>query len=168
MEKVSDIHNQHLALKSIALFEAFKGIVIILAGFGCLAVINRDLQAIGEHVVSILHMSPDQHYPAIFLATLEHLGRKDLLWLSAGAAVYSTLKFIEGYGLWHARVWAEWLAIISGGIYIPFEFYELYKQLTWIRLALTGFNVALVVYLLWLRKIKVAARAEAGKSHPPA
>jgi uncharacterized membrane protein (DUF2068 family) len=161
MEKVADIHRQHLALKSIALFEIFKGAVVILAGFGCLALINRDLQAMGEHLIAFLHLNPEHHYPAMFLQAIENVNNRDLVWMSMAAALYSTLKFIEGYGLWFARVWAEWLAIVTGGLYIPMEFYEIYQHVTWVRLALTSVNVALVLYLLWLRKVKVAARKSA-------
>jgi uncharacterized membrane protein (DUF2068 family) len=158
MENAHDIQRENFALKSIALFEIFKSVVVLLAGFGCLAMIHRDLEAVGEHLIAFLHLNPEQHFSALFLKTLKNLKNSDLVWMSLAASLYSILKFIEGYGLWHARVWAEWLAIITGGLYLPFEFYEIYEKVTWIRVSLTMINVALVVYLLRLRKIKVAER----------
>ncbi|MCZ7627423.1 MAG: DUF2127 domain-containing protein [Candidatus Methylomirabilis sp.] len=41
------------------------------------------------------------------------------------AAGYASVRFVEAYGLWLERRWAEWFAAVSGGIYIPFEIYEL-------------------------------------------
>lgn len=158
MDEAHKLKTENMALKGIALFEGFKGMVVILAGFGCLAMLNRDLESVGDHIVLFLHLDPTHHYPELFLSALSNLENKDLLWLSAGALLYSVLKFIEGYGLWYARVWAEWLAIISGGLYIPLEVYELYKEVTWIRVTLTTVNVALVGYLLWLRETKAAER----------
>jgi hypothetical protein len=39
----------------------------------------------------------------------------------------TSLRFAEVGGLRFHRVWAEWLAAQSGGIYLPFELYELYE-----------------------------------------
>jgi len=44
------------------------------------------------------------------------------------AAIYVTLRFIEAYGLWYIRPWAEWLAIASGTIYVPFEALDLLRR----------------------------------------
>jgi len=74
------------------------------------------------------------------------------LWLLAfGALAYSLVRFIEAYGLWRQRVWAEWFAIASGGIYLPFEFYEIIRHVTIIKIAITTTNILIVVYLFWQR-----------------
>ena len=52
----------------------------------------------------------------------------DLLTVLTIATVYSSLRFIESYGLWRQRVWAEWLAIISGAMYLPLELYKLVRR----------------------------------------
>ena len=44
------------------------------------------------------------------------------------ASIYVILRFIEAYGLWYVRPWAEWLAIASGSIYIPFEIADLLRR----------------------------------------
>ncbi len=74
------------------------------------------------------------------------------------AMLYSSLRFIESYGLWRQRVWAEWLAIISGAVYLPFELYNLIRMPTpahWIILLI---NIAVVVYVAWVRWDEVTAR----------
>jgi ABC-type transport system substrate-binding protein len=39
------------------------------------------------------------------------------LWTAAAAAVvYSIVRFVEAYGLWHRRIWAEWFALLSGAM----------------------------------------------------
>jgi uncharacterized membrane protein (DUF2068 family) len=42
------------------------------------------------------------------------------------------------------RRWAEWFAAVSGGIYIPFELYELFKGVTWLSLGALVVNVFIV------------------------
>jgi uncharacterized membrane protein (DUF2068 family) len=72
--------------------------------------------------------------------------------LAMGAIAYATVRFIEAYGLWLRRRWAEWFAVVAGGLYIPIELYELVRRVTWIRFGLLAVNVAVVVYLalvLW-------------------
>jgi uncharacterized membrane protein (DUF2068 family) len=62
------------------------------------------------------------------------------------------VRFAEAYGLWRSRPWAEWLAAVSGAIYVPFELYELERGLSWIKFAALLLNVAVVGYMcraLW-------------------
>ena len=73
------------------------------------------------------------------------------LWIMTAFAIfYSAVRFLEAYGLWHERRWAEWFAALSGGVYIPIEIYELARRLTWLRFAALLINVAVVAYMVWL------------------
>ena len=60
-------------------------------------------------------------------------------------------RFIEAYGLWHMRVWAEWFALLSGGIYLPWEILELIERPTRLHWALFLSNVVIVSYMLYIR-----------------
>jgi len=48
-------------------------------------------------------------------------------------------------------VWAEWLAMISGAIYLPFEFYKLVRRPTPLHWTILLVNIAVVVYIAWVR-----------------
>ena len=73
------------------------------------------------------------------------------LWaVAAGAGAYSILRFLEAYGLWYARAWAEWIALISGCIYLPFEIYKLIHQQSAFHIAILVINVGIVVYMAYL------------------
>ena len=54
-------------------------------------------------------------------------------------------------GLWRMRTWAEWFAIISGGIYIPLEVFEIAKHVSRLRVLALVVNIAIVAYLLYVR-----------------
>ncbi|MNL61265.1 hypothetical protein D3C87_1851710 [compost metagenome] len=80
------------------------------------------------------------------------LTETNLLWISFAAVVYSIIRFVEAYGLWHARNWAKWLGIVSGGIYLPFEFYKLAEEFSIEKLGIVIINVLVVLYLIYVRK----------------
>ena len=70
-----------------------------------------------------------------------------------GSVLYASLRFAEAYGLWRDKAWAEWLAAISGAIYIPFEVVELIKKVTALRIVSLAVNLLIVGYMLsMLRK----------------
>jgi uncharacterized membrane protein (DUF2068 family) len=70
---------------------------------------------------------------------------------AAFAGLYATVRFIEAYGLWRLRAWAEWFAIVSGSIYVPIEIYEVIQHATWLRIAVLIVNLAIVAYLVYVR-----------------
>ena len=60
---------------------------------------------------------------------------------------YALLHFLEAYGLWRERRWAEWLAVIISGVYIPIEIWELIRHVSWLRITLLVVNLAIILYL---------------------
>ena len=151
------LQTRHSGLKTVALYEAFKGILVLLAGCGFLLLLHQDVQAIGENLIEHLHLNPAHHDPQIFLKALSDLQNMNVLLLALGATAYSTLRFVEAYGLWKERVWAEWLAVVSTGLYLPIEFYELWEKVSALKVAITVLNLALFLYLLKIRRENLRA-----------
>ena len=140
----------HKALKPIAVFEALKGALVLVAGFGLLSFLGKDADDLAERLVHRMHLDPAYHYPQIFIRAMNEISDTNL-WLMAGfAALYAAVRFAEAYGLWHERRWAEWLAAISGGVYVPIEIYELAHRVTWIRVSALTLNLLVVGYMVWL------------------
>ena len=137
------------ALRTVALIEAAKGVLVLLAGCGLLSLLHHDVARIAEHLVHRAHLNPASHYPHIFIDLADRLTDSRLMLLAAGAAGYSMVRLIEAYGLWHERRWAEWFAALSGGFYIPFEIYELNKHFNWLTVVTLTVNVAVVTFMLY-------------------
>jgi len=152
-------------LRVVAMFEAAKGLAVLLAGFGLLAFIHTDLQRIAEDLVRHLHLNPASRYPRIFLALAERFGDVRLWLLAAMAFAYASLRLVEAYGLWRARRWAEWLAVASGMIYVPLEIWELLKGVSWIKVLTLAANIAIVAYMGWTLWSAHAERVRA-RQHP--
>jgi uncharacterized membrane protein (DUF2068 family) len=145
-------------LRSIALFEAFKGLLVLISGFGLLAFVDGDLQALGENIIAHLHLNPAHHFPQIFIQSLVKIGNTNHVLIAIGAILYSTIRLLEAYGLWYDKNWAEWMAIISTGAYLPFEFYDIWEKQTAVRIGITVLNIALLIYLIFVRRAKMIGR----------
>ncbi len=139
------------ALRAIATLEALKGTVVFAAGFGLLALLHKDAPNVADHILRALHFDPEGHVSHVFLRAADKVTDAKLWAAAAGALVYSTVRFIEAYGLWHARVWAEWFALLSGTIYLPWEIYELLARATPVRWALLLLNLTIILYMLYIR-----------------
>jgi uncharacterized membrane protein (DUF2068 family) len=67
--------------------------------------------------------------------------------LALSALLYSTIRLVEAYGLWKQMQWAEWFGLLSCGMYIPIEVFEVSRELTWPRISVLVVNVGVVAYL---------------------
>jgi len=62
----------------------------------------------------------------------------------------------EGTGLSLRKRWAEYLTIVSTGLLIPVEIYELWKTPSILKGVLLFANIAIVVFLIWIVRSKEA------------
>ena len=134
-----------------ALFEAAKGIFVLSLGFCVLFFADTQLQEFSEKLIHFLHLNPDHRFPKFILHMTQIVSETSALVVVSAVLVYFILRMAEAYGLWRDRAWAEWLAIISGSLYLPFEFYEIYQGYSWLKIGVTLANLLLVLYLLWVR-----------------
>jgi len=146
-------HGHAGGVKSIAIFEASKGLLVLLVGFGLLHFVHHDLQTFAEKLVRLGHLNPARYYPRVFIDAASRTSDARLKVLAAMAFLYSIVRFVEAYGLWHLRSWGQWFAIISGGIYIPLEVFEIAKHASGLRVLALLANIAIVGYLLYVRLI---------------
>ena len=131
----------------IAIFEALKGSIILLAAGGLISLVHNDAQAAAEEIVENFHLNPASRYPHIFLDVVGSLSNAKLWLLAAGALLYAGIRFAEAYGLWHERTWAEWLGAVSGSLYVPIEIYELTRGISVLKASFLLVNLGIVAFL---------------------
>jgi len=141
--------SQGFGIRAIAILEALKAILILVTGFGLLALVHRDVEGIAANIVRRLHINPASRYPQIFLEASRHVSDFHLRMLALLALLDAILRGIEAVGLWLDRPWGKWLGVVTGAVYIPFEVYELSLRLTEFRLAALLVNLAIVAYLAY-------------------
>ena len=140
-------------LRSVATIEFLKGLAVLLIGAGFATMFHRqhDVEDLAVNLLYVLHIQHHHHLSDVFLRAAHKLEDVNLVLVALGAGIYIVLRFVEAYGLWVGRAWAEWLALISGAIYLPLEIVELFRRVTPIRLGIFLINVLIVVYMGWLR-----------------
>ena len=136
-------------LRAIALLEALKGAIAVLAWLALLDLLHHDVQSLANDLIAWLGLAPEEHLSEVLLHYAEQLPRVHLRSLGALALAYAALRWVEAWGLWRSRAWAQYLGAASGGLYIPFELYEWWQQPGWLTSGVIAFNAAIVAYLLW-------------------
>ncbi len=154
-------------VRTVATLEFTKGIIVFLAGLGVFTMRHKDIWGVTESFLEFFHVNPLHHYVGVFVDLVYRISDVRLWKLGVVAAVYVILRFIEAYGLWYIRPWAEWLAIASGSIYIPFEVADMMRKPDWFRLLIIIVNVGIVLYMLMLRLEAAKKRGAARHSALP-
>jgi len=140
------------ALRAIASFELAKGLIVLGAALVVVFAVGRDPWDFADAMLRLLHISPDRHFAQLFLDWADTLTDAKLWTIAAVAGVYSILRFVEAYGLWYARTWAEWIALISGSLYLPFEIYKVIHRQNLLHISVFVINVIIVVYMAYVLK----------------
>lgn len=133
----------------IAVFEALKGALVLMAGFGLLTLLHKNVQLVATILIAHLHLNPAKHYPHVFLALASHVTNLQLWLFTMLALVYAGLRLFEAYGLWFNLRWAQWIAVLSGGFYMPLEIYELFTKFSWLKVTVFLVNACVVLCMYY-------------------
>jgi uncharacterized membrane protein (DUF2068 family) len=137
----------NLGVRGVAIIEGAKGLVVLLVGFGLMSLVHHDVERFAVELVRHIHLNPASHYPRIFIQAAASATDARLWFLSLAALLYAAVRFIEAYGLWYQRHWAEVFAVVTGTIYLPVEIYELVERVSSVRIVILAANSLIVAYL---------------------
>lgn len=131
----------------IGIFKLIKGLTLLIAGFGLLRLLHRDVAEVALHWVTVLRVDPDNRFIHGALVRIFNVTPKQLRELSAGTFVYAAIFLTEATGLLTRKHWAEYMTLISTALFLPLEFWEMHLHFTLLKLAVTLVNLAIVWYL---------------------
>ncbi|TWI08142.1 DUF2127 domain-containing protein [Aerolutibacter ruishenii] len=134
----------HPGLHAIAVFEAAKGLVALLAAVGLVWAGPAVLQHALDGLAAKLHLNPS-HGPVASL--LRGINPESIGIAVAVTLAYALMRFVEAWGLWQAKAWGSWLGCIGAAVYLPFELYALIRRPGWLEVAVLTINL-LVVWIL--------------------
>jgi len=159
LRHIKHAHSHKGGLRTVAVFEALKGALALASAYVLIILIRRDVdfKDAAEHILFSLHINPGHHWSQEFLHAANRISGTNLVMIGAIAITYAILRFAEGYGLWKQRAWAEWLAIVSGCIYLPFEIYKVIRRPNELHWAILGINILVVLYIGWVRWDEIKA-----------
>ena len=136
-----------LGLRTLAVFEAAKGGLVLAAVFGLLSLRHTDLHAATNAFLLHHGIDPQRHYTRLFVETVARATNLHVGQIAAFGFAYALIRLVEGYGLWQGKHWAEWFAAISAGLYLPFEVRHFTHHPALFNAGVILLNVALVIYL---------------------
>lgn len=138
-------------IRTVATIEFTKGVVVVLAGLGAFSMRHKSIWGIAESFLEFFHANPYNHYVGVFINLVYRVSDVRLWKIALAATIYTIIRFVEAYGLWYLRAWAEWLAIASGTIYIPFEVIDMIRHPRGFGALVLVVNVAIVLYMFYVR-----------------
>ena len=136
------------ALKAIALFEATKGVAALASTIGLLALLHHDLHHLALELVGHFGLDPTEHFSALVLGYVDKVNGTPLRSVVLLGSAYITIRLVEAYGLWFDCSWGEWVAALSGALYVPFEIRHLIHHTTVTSALVLLFNLAVVGFML--------------------
>ena len=133
----------------IAALKLLKGLLLILVGIGALRLVHRDIRAIITEWIEVLHLNPERRFIHVLTLRLPAVTDNKLELFGLAMFLYAALFMTEGIGLALCRRWAEYMTIITTGLLLPLEIYELCRKPTPVRMILLLLNIAVVLYLIY-------------------
>jgi hypothetical protein len=149
------------SLKTIACLKVLRGSIAITIGVSLFLVYRRS-EAFSwiDHPILGGIASNDPFLQMVF-AWLGSFNQAQILSIAALACLMGALRWVEAGGIWFNQSWAQWLAVFSGFIYIPFEINELIHRFSWLMIVILFINTLIVAYLLYVLYAKSLAKLSA-------
>ena len=145
-------HRQHkYGLRTVATIEGIKGILAVGIAVLLFTLQHKDLYEVAEHLTDALHIDPEGRLSVLLFTAADRATQSGLLIFGFGVIAYAAVRFTEAYGLWHERDWAEWFALLSGALYLPWEILAIVRHSDWVRWGILTVNVFIVLYMMELR-----------------
>ena len=130
-------------------FKLLKGLLFVLLGIGALKLLHRDIVDLLTRWVIDMHFDPESKFVNLLLDKAAMIDAHRLKQISIAIFCYAGLDFIEGTGLVLEKTWAEYFTLILTASFLPWEFYEILRHPTWVKVVLTLVNVLVVAYLVF-------------------
>jgi len=134
----------HPGLHLIALFEACKGMLAILAATGLEILGPRPLQEAVSALIRRFSLDPDH---GALPSLLKVISPDAVHMAAAGIFAYGLLHLVEAWGLWRAKAWASWLGCLTAALYLPFDIYAIIRHPGWASWGVLAINLLVIAVL---------------------
>jgi uncharacterized membrane protein (DUF2068 family) len=138
------------SLKTIACLKVLRGTLAITIGVSLFLVYRKsEVFSWMDHPVLSSIASNDPFLQMVFV-WLGSFNQAQILSIAVLACLMGALRWVEAGGIWFNQSWAQWLAVFSGFVYIPFEVNELIYRFNWLMVVVLFINTVIVSYLLYV------------------
>jgi uncharacterized membrane protein (DUF2068 family) len=155
----------------IAAYKGLQALLFVAVGIGALRLLHKDIGDVFETLRDSLHFSPESRFVNFLLDKATLVNDPMLRRIGAAAFIYAALSLGEGIGLYLEKAWGELLTLGITASFLPWEIFEVFRRVTWVRIGLLIINTLVLLYLLKLvasRRKPVADPEEAAANSKPA
>lgn len=152
-------HSNRL-LRLIAIERGFRAVVLVGAGAILLTHTHTAWGTDATRLAHALGLDTSRQGIHHIITRLSLLRPGQIAAFGVVAILYGILEGVEGYGLWRALPWAEYLTVFATSLLFIPEVWELSKSVTPLKLGGLIVNVAIVAYLI--RRLRRERRGAPG------
>jgi uncharacterized membrane protein (DUF2068 family) len=134
----------HPGLHVIALIEAIKGLLAVIAASGLAILGPAPLQRWVHLLIARFQLDPEHGALALFASRISPVA---VHWAAFAVVAYGVLHIVEAWGLWRAKVWASWLGCLAAALYLPLDLFAMWKHPGIAAVIVLSINV-IVVWVL--------------------
>ena len=156
-------HNRLLLL--IAAYKLLNALLFIAIGFGAHRLLHKDIADQIELFTRHLRFNPESRLINFILEKASLVNDPVLRRIGFFAFAYAGITLAEAVGLYLEKAWGEYLTLAIAASFLPWELFELFRRLTWIRVGLFSINALVLFYLLQLVLGQARRRAKAHKKN---
>jgi uncharacterized membrane protein (DUF2068 family) len=152
-------HNRLLLL--IAIYKLLYALFFIAIGIGAHRLLHKDLADEIDLFARHLRFNPESHLVSFVLEKASLVNDPVLRRIGFFAYCYAAITLAEGIGLYLEKAWGEFLTLAITASFLPWELFEIYRHVSWIRIGLFAINILVFLYLLDLVLDRARHRAKA-------
>lgn len=146
-ERTTDRNRHNRWLLLIAVYKALQALLFIAVGVAVLHLRHKDIDDIIGQLGDFLR-SPESRFVNFLYDRAPLINDPLLRRIGALAFCYAGLSLAEGIGLFLEKAWGEYLTLAITASFLPWEIFELFHRLTWVRAGLLVVNSLVFLYLL--------------------
>jgi uncharacterized membrane protein (DUF2068 family) len=156
--RATSAHSKWLIV--IGVYKLIEATLFVLLGIGAVKLLLRraDLVDVVTHFINVLRFNSEGRLVNLILDRVALIDPHRLKQISAVIFGYAGLHAIEGFGLVLQKAWAEYVTIILTASFLPWEFWEMHRHLTWMKIGLTALNVLVLLYLIYVVQERIRER----------
>ncbi|HUB53484.1 MAG TPA: DUF2127 domain-containing protein [Terracidiphilus sp.] len=162
---LAERHRHDRWLMLIAIFKFAQALVFIMIGLGAHRLLHKDIADEIETFARHLRFNPESRLVNFILDKASLVNDPLLRRIGFAAFGYAGLCIAEGLGLYLEKAWGEFLTLAITASFLPWELYEIFRHITWIKVGLFSINILVFLYLLKLVAEKARQRMKSRNKH---
>ena len=147
----------------IAVYKFLHALFFIGIGIGAHRLLHKDIADQIDLFARHLRFNPESRLVNFLLEKASLINDPVLRRIGFFAFSYAAITMVEGIGLYLEKTWGEFLTLAITASFLPWELFEIFRHITWIRVGLFAINILVFIYLLNLVLTRARQRARSRK-----